>query len=120
MPVRHEDGGRMGAPGFRARMGAVTELLIAHRDEQRQFGGQPKRYRRQMLAAVNRQELARLMVGREVVLRVDRPPVQQGPPRLKIQDLWVTGDKGIPALRGDRAVQEQRVLRRRRSKCRNE
>jgi simple sugar transport system ATP-binding protein len=48
----------------------------------------------------NRQELARLMVGRDVLLRVDRPPVEQGRPRLQIQDLWVTGDKGLPAVRG--------------------
>lgn len=48
----------------------------------------------------NRNELARLMVGREVMINVDRPPVQRGPVRLALQDLWVTGDKGLPAVRG--------------------
>jgi len=48
----------------------------------------------------NRHELARLMVGRDMQTQVERPPVPQGPARLKIQDLWVTGDKGLPALRG--------------------
>ncbi len=48
----------------------------------------------------NRQELARWMVGREVLLRVDRPPVQQGQTRLRIENLWVAGDKGLPAVRG--------------------
>ena len=47
-----------------------------------------------------REELARLMVGREVLLRVERPPVRLGKPRLRLNDLWVTGGKGLPALRG--------------------
>lgn len=51
-------------------------------------------------AETNREELARLMVGREVLLRVERPPVPVGPARLEIKDLWVTGDKGLPAVRG--------------------
>ncbi|MFM8319693.1 MAG: ABC transporter ATP-binding protein [Chloroflexota bacterium] len=48
----------------------------------------------------NRHELARQMVGREVMERVNRPAVETGPARLQIKDLWVTGDKGLPALRG--------------------
>ncbi|MEJ2599456.1 MAG: ABC transporter ATP-binding protein [Anaerolineales bacterium] len=48
----------------------------------------------------NRKELARLMVGREVLLRVNRPPVELGPTRLKINNLHVTGDNGLPAVRG--------------------
>lgn len=48
----------------------------------------------------NRNQLAQLMVGREVLLRVDRPPVDLGEIRLSIKDLWVTGDKGLPAVRG--------------------
>jgi simple sugar transport system ATP-binding protein len=51
-------------------------------------------------AETNRQELARLMVGREVLLRVDRPGLDLGKPRLCVKDLWITGDKGVPALRG--------------------
>lgn len=48
----------------------------------------------------NRQELARWMVGREVLLRVDRPPAAVGAPRLVLEDLAAIGDKGLPALRG--------------------
>ncbi len=51
-------------------------------------------------ADTNRRELARLMVGREVLLRVERPEVQFGASRLVVKDLWVTGDKGLPAVRG--------------------
>jgi len=51
-------------------------------------------------AETSREELARLMVGREVLLHVDRPQVQQGPARLSLKDLWVTGDKGLPAVKG--------------------
>lgn len=47
-----------------------------------------------------RDELARLMVGREVLLRVDRPPVELGEVRLALEGIWAEGDKGIPALRG--------------------
>jgi simple sugar transport system ATP-binding protein len=48
----------------------------------------------------NRQELARLMVGRDVLLRVERSQVDTGAPRLRIHDLWTMGDKGLPAVRG--------------------
>ncbi|MCD6555242.1 MAG: ABC transporter ATP-binding protein [Anaerolineae bacterium] len=47
-----------------------------------------------------REELARLMVGREVLLRVERQPIQLGPVRLSLEDLWAEGDRGVPALRG--------------------
>jgi simple sugar transport system ATP-binding protein len=48
----------------------------------------------------SRPELARLMVGREVLLRVDRPPVELGPVRLRLEDVVVIGDRGLPAVRG--------------------
>jgi simple sugar transport system ATP-binding protein len=51
-------------------------------------------------ADTNRQELARLMVGREVLLRVDRPAVERGPVRLRLDDVWAEGDRGLPAVRG--------------------
>lgn len=51
-------------------------------------------------AEATREDLARLMVGREVLLRVDRPPVKLGDPVLRLEDLWAAGDKGVPALRG--------------------
>ena len=48
-----------------------------------------------------RDELARLMVGREVLLRVDRPEVEVGDCRLRIEDVWAASDKeGVPGLRG--------------------
>src|SRR3990170_4015971 len=45
-------------------------------------------------------ELARLMVGREVILQYDRPPAQPGEPRLQIDDVWAKSDRGGDALRG--------------------
>jgi simple sugar transport system ATP-binding protein len=51
-------------------------------------------------AETNRQELARLMVGREVLLRVDRPAVETGPARLRLEEVWAEGDRGLPAVRG--------------------
>jgi ABC-type uncharacterized transport system ATPase subunit len=48
----------------------------------------------------NREELARLMVGREVLLRVERTPVELGPTRLKLHDLHAEGDSGLEAVRG--------------------
>jgi len=49
----------------------------------------------------NKAELARLMVGREVLLRVDHPEVAPGPERLRIQGLHADSEQpGVPALRG--------------------
>ena len=45
-------------------------------------------------------ELAELMVGREVLLRVDRPPATPGEPVLVADGLVVGGRGGEPALRG--------------------
>jgi ABC-type uncharacterized transport system ATPase subunit len=46
-----------------------------------------------------RAELARLMVGREVLLRVERPPIELGDVRLSLKGVWAEGDRGVPALR---------------------
>ena len=46
------------------------------------------------------QELARLMVGRDVNLRVQRVPVQQGPAILRIEDLHAQDDAGHEKVRG--------------------
>jgi simple sugar transport system ATP-binding protein len=51
-------------------------------------------------SATDRKQLARLMVGREVLLRVDRPAVEQGKVRLHLDDVWAEGDRGLPAVRG--------------------
>lgn len=49
---------------------------------------------------VSRQELARLMVGREVVFFVDKKPKEPGEMILDVRDVHAENDKGLPALRG--------------------
>jgi simple sugar transport system ATP-binding protein len=44
--------------------------------------------------------LARLMVGREVLLRVDKPPATPGEPLLEIEDVHALDDRGLEAVRG--------------------
>ena len=51
-------------------------------------------------ADATREELARMMVGREVVFRLERLEVEPGEVMLEIRDLWAMGDRGVPALRG--------------------
>lgn len=49
---------------------------------------------------VTRQELARLMVGREVVFFVDKKPKKAGDVILDVKDIYAENDKVLPALRG--------------------
>ena len=44
--------------------------------------------------------LARLMVGRDVLLRVDKTPAQPGEPLLRVEDLHVRDARGLEAVRG--------------------
>jgi general nucleoside transport system ATP-binding protein len=44
--------------------------------------------------------LARMMVGREVLLRVDKPASDPGDPLLTVEDLQVFDDRGLEAVRG--------------------
>jgi simple sugar transport system ATP-binding protein len=44
--------------------------------------------------------LARLMVGREVLLRVAKGPAQPGEPLLEVEELQVFDDRGLEAVRG--------------------
>jgi len=44
--------------------------------------------------------LARLMVGREVILRVDKKPPEVGDPLLTVDDLRVDDSRGLEAVRG--------------------
>jgi simple sugar transport system ATP-binding protein len=44
--------------------------------------------------------LARLMVGREVLLRVDKEPSSPGETLLRVEDIHATDDRGLPAVRG--------------------
>ena len=51
-------------------------------------------------AEATNESLAKMMVGREIVMQLERPPVKQGEVRLELHDLWVESDRGTPALRG--------------------
>jgi ABC-type uncharacterized transport system ATPase subunit len=44
--------------------------------------------------------LAKLMVGREVLLRVDKKPAEPGDPLLTVEDLHVRDDRGLESVRG--------------------
>jgi simple sugar transport system ATP-binding protein len=44
--------------------------------------------------------LARAMVGREVLLQVEKPPAQPGDVLLSVRDMQVVDDRGIPKVRG--------------------
>ena len=46
------------------------------------------------------ESLAALMVGRPVLLRVDKGPAHPGEPVLRIRDLRVLSDRGLPAVDG--------------------
>jgi simple sugar transport system ATP-binding protein len=45
-------------------------------------------------------ELARQMVGREVVFRIEKKPANPGDVVLDVRDVYAENDKGLPALRG--------------------
>lgn len=51
-------------------------------------------------SATNKKALARMMVGREVVLRVSKKPANPREPRLIVRELRANSDRGLPALRG--------------------
>ena len=46
------------------------------------------------------QGLAKLMVGREVLLRVEKKPAEPGSPLLRVENLVVRDDRGLEAVRG--------------------
>ena len=51
-------------------------------------------------AGATEQSLARLMVGRDVLLRVEKSDVEQGEPMLEVEDLHVRDDRDLEAVRG--------------------
>lgn len=58
-----------------------------------------------------RASLARMMVGREVVLERDRKPATIGAPRLEVKELKALNDRGLEALRGiDLEVRSGEIL----------
>ncbi len=46
------------------------------------------------------QQLAKMMVGREVVFTISKPPKEPGEPVLEVRDLWVRNDLGEWAVKG--------------------
>ncbi len=44
-------------------------------------------------------QLARMMVGREVLFKLEKKPVVPGKTALEVKGLWVMGDKGVPAVK---------------------
>src|SRR2546425_753011 len=48
----------------------------------------------------NEEEIATLMVGRAVLLRVDKKPAKPGAVVLRVEDVSANSDRGVPALKG--------------------
>ncbi|MCR4404399.1 MAG: ABC transporter ATP-binding protein [Candidatus Acetothermia bacterium] len=51
-------------------------------------------------AEADKPSLARMMVGREVVFRLERGPAKRGERLLEVRDLQALSDRGLPAIRG--------------------
>ena len=49
---------------------------------------------------ITKEELAKMMVGREVLFRLEKRPVKKGAVVIEVQDLEAYNDKGVKALRG--------------------
>lgn len=61
--------------------------------------------------ATSKRELARMMVGREVLFRLERRPVEKGEVVLKVKNLHALNDKRLPAVRDvSFAVREGEIL----------
>jgi simple sugar transport system ATP-binding protein len=54
----------------------------------------------QMVGATSPRELAEMMVGREVLFALEKPPLSPGEPVLQVENLHALDDRGLPALRG--------------------
>ncbi|RMG99010.1 MAG: ABC transporter ATP-binding protein [Chloroflexi bacterium] len=83
-----------------------TIIFISHKlDEVLEIADRVTVLRRGKVTAVvdtahtTKAELARLMVGREVLFRVEKKPANPGNPILEIQNLNAKNDRGLPALR---------------------
>lgn len=51
-------------------------------------------------AATSLEEISRLMVGRDVLLQVEKGPPRPGEPVLEVENLTVSGEEGRPRVRG--------------------
>jgi ABC-type uncharacterized transport system ATPase subunit len=49
---------------------------------------------------ITEQEIAKMMVGREVLFNFERNARAISPEILSVKELWVRGDKGVPAVKG--------------------
>lgn len=49
---------------------------------------------------ITKSDLARMMIGREVLLNVEKQAKTPGETRLVIQNLWVRGERNLPAVKG--------------------
>ncbi|NPV56658.1 MAG: ABC transporter ATP-binding protein [Anaerolineae bacterium] len=52
------------------------------------------------IEGMSRADLARLMVGREVIFSLEKKPQQPGEVSLSVTDVFAMNDKGLPALKG--------------------
>jgi len=85
----------------------LTIVFITHKlDEVMKVSDRVTVLRRgKVVATLNTSEtdkptLARLMVGREVVFRLEKRPHEEGVPLLEVDDVHAVNDRGLPALRG--------------------
>ena len=72
---------------------AIADRVTVLRQGKVTAGGVP-------INQVTRQELARLMVGREVIFHIDKKPQQAGEVVLSVENIHAENDKGLPALHG--------------------
>jgi general nucleoside transport system ATP-binding protein len=72
-------------------------LQIADRITTLRFG---KRVETVPREGATQESLARMMVGREVVLRVEKPPAQPGETLLAAENLVIVDDRGLESVRG--------------------
>ena len=84
----------------------LSVIFISHKlDEVLEISDRITTLRRgKMIETIDREGateagLAKMMVGREVLLRVDKKPPQAGDPMLVVEGLSVTDDRGLPAVR---------------------
>ncbi|HQJ11524.1 MAG TPA: ABC transporter ATP-binding protein [Anaerolineae bacterium] len=71
---------------------AISDRVTVLRDGH-MVGCQPR-------GEMTKADLARMMVGREVILQPEKAAVPVGEVRLAVRDLWALNDMGVPALRG--------------------
>ena len=63
------------------------------------------------VAQTSREELARLMVGREILFEVDRPETHTGETLVEVRDLHARNERGLEALQGmDFTLREGEIL----------